>query len=94
MIAVALVAVVVVGMLQVVKMQKQISELDRTLSTNLFALERTVGDEVSALNRVIEDDRREVNLRIDNLNSYVDSRFDKMENKFSGNIAKKQVLND
>ena len=94
MIAVALVAVVVVGMMKVIKTQKEVTTLAQWMERRDTDLHQRISNEVNNLERVVADDRREVNLRIDNLNSYVDSRFDKMENKFSGNIAKKQVLND
>lgn len=94
MIAAALVAVVVVGMVKVLKMQSNIDNLYRVVDNSDNHIHQRISNEYQSLDRVIVDDRRELNQRIDNLNSYVDSRFDKMENKFNGNSAKKQIIND
>ena len=93
-IAVILIAVVAVGIVKVIKMQSNIDNLYRALDNTDTHIHQRITNEYQSLDRTICDDRRELNLRIDNLNSYVDSRFDKMENKFIGNSAKKQVLND
>lgn len=94
MIAAALVAVVVVGMVKVLKMQSNIDNLYRVVDNSDNHIHQRISNEYQSLDRVIVDDRRELNQRIDKLNSYVDSRFDKMENKFNGNSAKKQIIND
>jgi len=93
-IAVILIAVVAVGIVKVFKMQSNIDNLYRVIDQTDSHIYQRISNDYQSLDRVISDDRKELNLRIDSLNSYVDSRFDKMENKFSGNIAKKQVIND
>lgn len=93
-VAAALVAVVVVGMVKVLKMQSNIDNLYRVVDNSDNHIHQRISNEYQSLDRVIVDDRRELNQRIDKLNSYVDSRFDKMENKFNGNSAKKQIIND
>lgn len=93
-VAVILIAVVAVGIVKVIKMQSNINNLYRALDNTDTHIHQRISNDYQSLDRVIADDRRELNLRIDSLNSYVDSRFDKMENKFNGASAKKQVLND
>jgi len=92
--AVVLVAVVAVGIVKVLKMQTNIDNLYRVVDNTDNHINQRISNDYQSLDRVIADDRRELNLRIDNLNSYVDSRFDKMENKFNGASAKKQIIND
>ena len=94
MVAVVLIAVVVVGMLKVQKMKETIANIERYLDNTNREVHDRIDHTISDLQHCISDDRRELNLRIDSLNSYVDSRFDKMENKFNGNSAKKQIIND
>ena len=93
-IAVVLVAVVAVGIVKVLKMQTNIDNLYRVVDNTDNHINQRISNDYQSLDRVIADDRRELNLRIDGLNSYVDSRFDKMENKFNGASAKKQIIND
>lgn len=103
-VGVALATAVVVGIVKVFKMQNKIENMQsciidnhnivlQRISSDNQDVHQRIGYEVDALNRVIVDDRRELNDRIDHLNSYVDSRFDKMENKFIGTGAKKQIIN-
>ena len=93
-VAVMLVAVVVVGIVKILKMQKEINSLERWISNTEDSVNARMNQEIERINNVINDDRRELNLRIDSIMSYTDSRFDKMENKFNGNSAKKQIIND
>ena len=90
-VAVMLVTVVVVGIIKVLKMQKDISSLERWISNTEDTLHTRVNQSLENINNVINDDRRGLHERIDELNRYTDSRFDKMENKYS---IKKQIIND
>lgn len=92
-VAVMLVAAVVVGIVKVLKMQKEISSQERWISNTESALAARITQEHDRIVNVIGDDRKELNHRIDEVYRYTDSRFDKMENKLVGNNAKKQ-LND
>lgn len=92
-IAVMLVAAVVVGIVKVLKMQKEISSQERWISNTESALDARITQEHDRIVNVIGDDRKELNQRINEVYRYTDSRFDKMENKLVGNNAKKQ-LND
>ena len=92
MIGAALVAVVVVGMLRVIKLQKILDRMERVDNENHKGFHRRVDYEVENLTKIIDNDRRELNQRIDEAYRYVDSRFDKMENKFIGASAAKQVI--
>lgn len=82
MVAVTLVAVIVLGMVRVIKMQSTIKDLFNSIDRLDAHVHTRMTNEYNTLNRVITDDRKELNSRIDDLNRYVDSRFDKMENKF------------
>ncbi len=93
-IAIAAIVIVVMGMLKVFKMQDKINTIERWLSADTRDLHSRITNLDADLCRTIENDRKEINHRVDALNSYVDSRFDKMENKFIGNSAKKQIIND
>ena len=92
-VAVILIAVVAVGMVKVIKMQSNIENLYRVIDQTDSHIYQRISNDYQSLDRAMCDDRKELDLRIDNLNSYVDSRFDKMENKFNGNGAKKQIIN-
>ena len=94
MIAVALVTVVVVGMVKVSKIKTELSQLSRIVDELESNVHQRISNEVDDINIVIENDRRELNQRIDEAYGYVDSRFDKMENKFIGASAAKQIIND
>ena len=91
-VAVMLVAVVVVGIVKVLKMQKEISAHERWISNTEDSLHARMNQEFERIGNVISDDRRGLHERIDELNRYTDSRFDKLENKLTGNNAKKQLL--
>ena len=93
-VAVVITAVVIVGIVKVFKMQNRLNNLERWIGDVSNDLHHRITDETNNIEQVIVNDRKELNLRIDSLNSYVDSRFDKMENKFNGNSAKKQIIND
>ena len=92
-VGVALAAAVVVGIVKVFKMQKQIKDLKDWIVYKQSEQKRQFDYEIENLNRVIADDRREMNQRIDECYRYTDSRFDKLENKFIGTSAKKQIIN-
>lgn len=93
-IAIAAIVVVVMGMLKVFKMQDRLNTIERWQSAGDTDLHSRITNLDADLCRTIENDRKEFGQQIAQLNSYVDSRFDKMENKFIGNSAKKQIIND
>lgn len=100
-IAVASIAVVIVGMLRVVKMQKEIGNMSLEISHARDYTNQLVTNECGTLHRIIIDDRKEMSSRIDEVYRYTDSRFDKMENKLStrfesarGVLNNKGILND
>ena len=80
------------------EIHQRITHEGSTLSGAINRQDREINQRIthegSELSRVIGDDRREINQRVDQLNSYVDSRLDKLESKFIGNSAKKQIIND
>ena len=91
MIGIALAVVVVIGIVKVFRMQNRMEILQtRIVETHNQILQR-ISFDITNVENVISDDRREMNQRVDVLNSYVDSRFDKLESKFIGNNAKKQI---
>jgi CHASE1-domain containing sensor protein len=94
MIGVALAAVVVVGIVKVLKMEKRLQELHRWHESDNMSMHQRISNELESIHRSMSDDRKEMNDRVDHLNSYVDSRLDKLESKFIGNSAKKQIIND
>ena len=74
------------------------SHIHNRISNDYQSLDRTISDdrkEMLSLHKESIDETirvfEQVDKRLDELNSYVDSRFDKMENKFIGNSAKKQI---
>jgi predicted PurR-regulated permease PerM len=93
-VAVMLVAVVVVGIVKVLKMQKEINSLERWISNTEDSVNARMNQELERISNVIGGDRKELNERINGVYQYTDSRFDKLENKFNGNSAKKQIIND
>lgn len=80
-VAVILMSVIVLGIVKVLKLQKQIKELHGELShthTQIFDGDKNV-------HQRIDKEAEQLYQRIDQLNSYVDSRIDKCE-------AKKQLI--
>jgi len=92
-VGIALAAAVVVGIVKVFKMQKQIKDLKDWIVYKQSEQKQHLDYEIQNLYRVDADDQRELNDRVDGLNSYIDSRLDKLESKFIGNSAKKQIIN-
>ncbi len=92
-VGVALAAAVVVGIVKVFKMESKIRNVERWVDSNNSSVHQRISTETQRIHNAMSDDRRELNQRIDELNSYVDSRLDKLENKFIGNSAKKQIIN-
>ena len=90
-IGVALATTVVLGIVKVFRMQNRIENMQNWIDANHTSVHQRIESEVGNIVREMSDERKEVNDRIDHLNSYVDSRLDKLESKFIGNNAKKQI---
>lgn len=93
-IGVALATIVVLGIVKVFRMEKRLQELHRWHESDNQAMNQRINNEWEAICRSMSDDRKEINDRVNQLNSYVDSRLDKLESKFIGTNAKKQIIND
>lgn len=77
------------------------NHIHQRISNEYTNLDRIINDdrrEMLSLHKESIDETikvfEQVDKRLNDLNSYVDSRFDKMENKFTGNSAKKQIINN
>ena len=77
------------------------NHIHQRISNEYTNLDRIINDdrrEMLSLHKESIDETikvfEQVDKRLNELNSYVDSRFDKMENKFTGNSAKKQIINN
>ena len=104
-IGVVFAAVVVVGIVKVFKMEKRLTNSERWIDEVRKDVHNRISDEVREVNQRVDqlnsyvdsqfnEHGKEINNRVDHLNSYVDSRLDKLESKFIGNSAKKQIIND
>ena len=78
-IAIAIIIAVVIGMLKVIYLEEELTNLRTNTDRYLANIER-----------YLSEVRRELDQRIDHTQSMMDSRFDKFENK----ITKKQILKD
>ena len=72
------------------RISNEYTNLDRIINDNRREMLSLHKESIDETIKVFE----QVDKRLNDLNSYVDSRFDKMENKFTGNSAKKQIINN
>jgi len=79
MVAITMLVVIVVGMVKVIKLEKELAHTRTGLYKSLDGIEHYVNEI-----------RRELEKRADETMSIMDSRFDKFENR----ITKKQIIND
>lgn len=93
-IAVTLIAVVVVGMVKVIKMEKVLDQHKSMIEEFDNAMSRRIDHETSDISNTLSNDRKEIYDSISEVYRYADSRFDKLETKFIGNSAKKQLIKD
>lgn len=98
MIAVIMIVAIVVGMVKVIRLEKQHKDLDRACSKeteflhrHMTDIERGIYSEINEtrnrFDRYTEEFRRE-------LTAYTDSRVDKLDQKLSGTTGSKQILKD
>lgn len=95
MIAIAMLAAIVVGIVKVLKLEKQHKELDRASSREIEFVHKHIADAERGVYSELNDTRNKFDQYTDNLRrelqAYTDSRADKLEQKLTG---KKQILKD
>ena len=84
-VAATFVVIIVLGIVKVIKQQKQIQYLETTTDDRIRDLRRLndeiyrrMDDRFESMGRIIEDDRKELNRKISQSISYTDSRIDKL----------------
>lgn len=97
MIAITMLVAIVIGMVKVIRLEKQHKDLDRACSKETEFLHRHMTDIERGIYSELNETRRRFDEISENLrrevNGYTDSRIDKLVSSIKPDSAKKQQLN-